>query len=143
MTVRRLGPGPHQLRGLDPGGCDADHGPKRRTKKLTQGGEQTRSGRAGGEPRGGEGAVPPGAPSGALGDASATRELADAVRGLTHAVHALVRQPAAKDQAVTWSEMDAQFAHAARDLRPLADKSVDEMQILARMRARRSKDGPA
>jgi hypothetical protein len=177
MTVRRLGPGPHQSRGLDPGGCDADHGPKRRTEKMTvsksprgcaqqatpphggldqgssgaphrsgpgpvkktRGGEQLRPGRAGGEPRSGEGEAPPGAPCRAQGDG--TSEIAAAVRYLAD-VYARVHGAAANAGAVPWSETDAQFARTANATgpRPLSLKSASETVILARMR-RRSPNG--
>jgi hypothetical protein len=182
MTVRRLGPGPHQSRGLDPGGCDADHGPKRRTKKpirskaqalsasagaprsgmqdrpphggldqsgsqgadgpelpsrkLTRRGEQMRPGRAGGEPRSGEGGAPPGAPSRARGDLSGTQEIAAAVRYFAD-VYARVHGLAA-NTVVPWSETDAQFARTASAAgpRPISLKSSAETVILARMRRR-------
>jgi len=145
MTIRRSGPRPHQLRGSDPGGCDADHGPERRTANATQGGEHARSGRAKGEARSAEGAPPPGAPSGALGDASATRELADAVRGLARAIDAVTPRRVADSSAVTWNDTDAQFARAVGDgaPRPIATKTPAETAILTRMRARRPKDRPA
>lgn len=142
MTIRRLGPGSHQPRGLDPGGRDADHGPKRRNQKSPQGGERRRSGRARGEPRRGEGATPPGAPSGAREDTMSGRDLAEAMRELTQVMRQAVGQQAMQTGTIAWSVVDARFAElaATRPLRPIANKTPEEARFLARMRAPRRKD---
>jgi hypothetical protein len=145
-TVRRSGPRPHQSRVSTPPGCEAERGPERRTKKATRC-EQPGSGWAGGEPRSGEGASPPGAPGG-------LRELTEAVWAVAVAVDGLradrraCAAPAdsAPPTMANWSDLDVERARQARPtprlrvLRPIESKTPREQAILDRLRKTTGKE---
>lgn len=147
-SVRRSGPRPHQSRVSTPPGCEAERGPERRTKKATRC-EQSGSGWAGGEPRSGEGASPPGAPGG-LGELTdAVWAVAAELQGLRADARASVvssRPNSSSPAMAEWSDLDVEHARKARAaprlrvLRPIENKTPQERAMLDRLLKTKSKE---
>jgi hypothetical protein len=145
-TARPSGPRPHQLRVSNPAGCEADRGPECRTDATaTAGCEQFGPGWAGGEPRSGEGAPPPGAPGGDGLPLAVGQAILDELRGLRADLRQCVGTGHLSSARIEWTELDAECAKRARvkpqleSLRPLEIKTPNERALLERLSGNRGR----